>query len=510
MRSLSIPRPWFPHSDLMNKFRQSRRDLLGRLITTLQALFAGALLSPLRLLARPVEKQSVDAFKALISGKVVAKTDLDYEIQRLSSAWQQIKPKQYPSLIVQANTVNEVIETVKFARANNRKISIRCSGHSYYSSFLQDDMIMLDLSLLQELSVDRDNSLAKVQPAIRAQDFLAEIAKSGFSFPAAHCGNVPLGGFLLGGGLGWNGEAWGGMSCFNIREVEVVTANGDLIRANENRNADYYWAARGAGPNFFGVVTQYTLKLYKNPEVILTTTLIWDVARAPEVADWLENKVRSMPVFIEALLILAENPDVEQRGQIDKVCIVQVSAFTDTFESARSALRPLSDTDLPSGSLQRDEYVPTPISDLYSWDATAYPRLRWDVDALWSDHEAGKLVTGLISHVKEMPSVYSSILLLMKPHTGELPNAAFSMTGNIYLACYAIWAEPEEDAKNNAWVRKTMQLLEPYTKGHYINESNYVDIPKRRVGSFSRANLDKLKELAARHDPESLFHSYIE
>ena len=169
-------------------------------------------------------------------------------------------------------------------------------------------MIMLDLSLLQELSVDRDNSLAKVQPAIRAQDFLAEIAKSGFSFPAAHCGNVPLGGFLLGGGLGWNGEAWGGMSCFNIREVEVVTANGDLIRANENRNADYYWAARGAGPNFFGVVTQYTLKLYKNPEVILTTTLIWDVARAPEVADWLENKVRSMPVFIEALLILAEKP----------------------------------------------------------------------------------------------------------------------------------------------------------------------------------------------------------
>lgn len=493
----------------MNKFRLSRRDLLNRLITILQGLFAGALLSPLRLLAQPVKQQSIDTFKTLISGKVIAKTDPDYEIQRSGSVWQQVKPEQYPSLMVQANSVNDVIETVKFARRNNRKISIRCSGHSYYSSFLQDDKIMLDLSRLQDLSVDRENSLAKVQPAIRAQDFIAEITKSGFSFPAAHCGNVPLGGFLLGGGLGWNGEAWGGMSCFNIREVEVVTANGDLIRANETRNAEYYWAARGAGPNFFGVVTQYSLDLYKNPEVILTTTIIWDVDRATEIADWLENKVRSMPVFIEALLLLAENPDVEQREQVNKVCIVQVSAFTDTLETARAALRPLSDTDIPPGVLQRNDYVPTPISDLYTWDATAYPRLRWDVDALWSDDGAGKLVSELISHVKEMPSGYSSILLLMKPHTGELPDAAFSMIGDIYLACYAIWANPDEDAINNSWVKKTMQLLQPYTKGHYINESNYVANPVRRMKSFSDTNWIKLNDLSSKYDPDNLFHSYF-
>ena len=165
--------------------------------------------------------------------------------------------------------------------------------------------------------------------------------------------------------------------------------------------------------------------------------------------------------------------------------------------------------DMPAGVLQRNEFAPTPISDLYSWDATAYPRLRWDVDALWSDAGAGKLVTNLISHMKEMPSAYSSILLLMKPHTKQLPDAAFSMIGTIYLACYAIWADPADDMNNKNWVRKTMQLLESHTKGHYINESNYVAIPERRMRSFSHSNLDKLKKLAARHDPESLFHSYI-
>ena len=493
----------------MNKLRLSRRDLLDRLITIIQGLIAGTLLSPLRLLAQPPKQQAIDSLKSVISGKIIAITDSDYEIQRLGAVWQQVKPKQYPSLIVRVNSVTDVVETVKFARRNNQKLSIRCGGHSYYSSFLQDGMIMLDLTHLRDIEIDKENSLAKVQPAMPAQEFIAEIATFGFSFPAAHCGNVPLGGFLLGGGLGWNGEAWGGMSCFNIREVEVVTADGELIRANENQNADYYWAARGVGPDFFGVITQYTLDLYKNPEVILTTTLIWDVERATEIADWLENKVKAMPDYVEALLILAENPDVEQRKQVDKVCIAQVSVFADTMEDARVTLSPLSGADIPSGPLQRSEYAPTPISDLYTWDETAYPRLRWDVDALWSDVGAGKLVTELVSHVKGMPSVYSSILLLMKPHTGELPDAAFSMIGEVYLACYAIWGNPDEDTINNTWVKKTMQLLEPYTKGHYINESNYVANPVRRMKSFSDSNWTKLKDLSSKYDPDKLFHSYF-
>ena len=369
---------------------------------------------------------------------------------------------------------------------------------------------MLDLSLLRDIRIDKKNRLARVQPAMRSMDFIEEIAKFGFSFPAAHCGNVPLGGFLLGGGLGWNGEAWGGISCFNIREVEVVTAEGKLINANEKQNADYYWAARGAGPNFFGVVTRFTLDLYKNPEVILTTTLIWDIDNAIEVADWLDKKIKLMPDYVEALLILAENPKPELKQKVDKVCIVQASAFAETLEAAQSALRPLSGTDRPAGSLEKNEYAPTPLADLYKWDATAYPPLRWDVDALWSDDRPGKLVAKLIAHVQEMPSVYSSVLLLLKPRTKKLPNAAFSMIGNVYLACYAIWASPAEDDINKSWVRETLQLLEPYTKGHYINESNYVANPVRRTKSFSDSNLNKLKNLAIKHDPKSLFHSYIQ
>ena len=84
------------------------------------------------------------------------------------------------------------------------------------------------------------------------------------------------------------------------------------------------------------------------------------------------------------------------------------------------------------------------------------------------------------------------------------------MIGSVYLACYAIWARPDEDDINKHWVRKTIQLLEPHIKGHYINESNYVDISSRRTNTFSDINRNKLKNLAMKHDPDNLFHTYIE
>ena len=204
------------------------------------------------------------------------------------------------------------------------------------------------------------------------------------------------------------------------------------------------------------------------------------------MTDWLDKMVRQMPEYVETLVILADNPEQQHRSMAEKVCIVQASVFADTEEIARKALSPLSGDDIPGGCMNKSEFVPTPIADLYTWDATAYPRLRWDVDSLWTDDNPGEFIEKLIEHVKGMPSDKSSVLLLWKPHTKELPDAAFSMIGSVYLACYAIWARPDEDDINKHWVRKTIQLLEPHIKGHYINESNYVDISSRRTNAFFR------------------------
>jgi hypothetical protein len=101
------------------------------------------------------------------------------------------------------------------------------------------------------------------------RDLARALAAHGLAFPVGHCSTVPLGGYLLGGGFGWNAGAWG-VACHAVEGVEVVTADGGIRRASGAEEPDIFWAARGAGPAFFGVVTRYRLRLRPLPRAITT------------------------------------------------------------------------------------------------------------------------------------------------------------------------------------------------------------------------------------------------
>src|SRR5262249_57100226 len=97
---------------------------------------------------------------------------------------------------------------------------------------------------------------ATIQPGVSSRELTSALAEHELAFPVGHCGHVGLSGFLLSGGLGWNSGVWG-PACLSITEVEAVTADGRLTRADEGQNADLLWAARGAGPGLFAVVTRF-------------------------------------------------------------------------------------------------------------------------------------------------------------------------------------------------------------------------------------------------------------
>jgi FAD/FMN-containing dehydrogenase len=97
---------------------------------------------------------------------------------------------------------------------------------------------------------------------------------------------VPLSGFLLNGGLGFNSNSWG-PACFSVEAAKVVTADGSMVVANHEQHADLLWAIRGAGPGFFAVAIQYFLKLYKTPRAITTSTYYYPLQRIEEVGAWL-------------------------------------------------------------------------------------------------------------------------------------------------------------------------------------------------------------------------------
>jgi len=148
---------------------------------------------------------------------------------------------------------------------------------------------------------------AVVQPAATGRELNTKLAVRALAFPVGHCPTVPVSGFLLSGGLGWNTGGWG-PACLSIRSANVVTAEGELVVANENHNADLLWAIRGGGPGFFGVVTQYELQTYPAPRAITTSHFFYSLDRIAEVGACVAAVAASIPKQAELTIFLAPAP----------------------------------------------------------------------------------------------------------------------------------------------------------------------------------------------------------
>jgi FAD/FMN-containing dehydrogenase len=171
----------------------------------------------------------VEALQNVIKGNVITRDNKSYELWRQTMVWWLHKPSRYPDMIVLAKNDVDVVEAIKFARKNQIKVKVRTGGHSYTSSSIFDNGMLIDVSALHSVEIDAEAKLAVIGPGITSEVLLEELNQYGLAFPVAHEATVPMGGYLLGGGIGWNGEGLGGPACFSIRAVELVTPDGELI-----------------------------------------------------------------------------------------------------------------------------------------------------------------------------------------------------------------------------------------------------------------------------------------
>jgi FAD/FMN-containing dehydrogenase len=458
----------------------------------------------------------VKELQSRIEGRVTTTTDTSYENLRRELIWNQLTPARYPRLIVQVATEQDVVETVRFARATGMKIAVRGGGHSWVGFALRDDSLLLDLGQLTQVAIDRTARTAAIQPAISGRDLNRQLAAQELAFPVGHCPTVSLSGFLLNGGLGWNFNSWK-PACFSITAAHVVTADGNLVVTNEQQNPDLLWAIRGAGPGFFGIVTQYVLKLYPMPGAIMTSNYYYPLQRAAEVGAWAASIAGRLPKEVELTVFFAPAPPTlaeRCRSSNGVVCIVSATAFVDIQNEAAAALGLLESCPVAHECLQKELHLPTPIDALLDMGGMLWPeRHRYLADTLWSNSPPATVLGTLREHFLRTPSEKSlAVLVLSTGAEGQaapLPDAAFSMTAGALLLCYAIWEHPEDDAANAAWHRKTIAALDPFAVGHYVGESDIVADSARAQRSFANANWQRLQALRRQYDPDGLFHGHF-
>lgn len=427
-----------------------------------------------------------------------------YELARRGSVWVGNKPNRFPAIIVYPKDENDVIAAIKFANEHKLKVGPRSGGHSWTAPHMQDGAMLINLASWYQTEIDAANKTAWIQPSVKSGALMTELNKMGLMFPCAHHPDVSLGGFLMCGGFGRNSGVWG-IGTENILEIECITAKGEKIRANETENPDYYWAVRGGGPNFFGVVTRMKLRIYDTPKVMRQVIHVYDIKDYDPVMRWTVDITPKLPEFVEAL-VSRRRYDAKTGGWGPDTFSVIAVAFSDSLEEAQKGLAML-ETCPAFKRVVRTVLIEDATPEKFYEIAVANEPDGWRfaVDGMWTNAPADELVPAL-RDLFETPTPRSYIYYALWGGARKLPDMALSLQARTYVAAHTRWEKPEDDEKMFAWTNGQMKRLEPLSIGSKVNDDSSVH---RKSRYFSEAAEARLKELRIKYDPEGRFLGFL-
>ena len=440
-------------------------------------------------------------------GRLYWRGDDGYEQERIGPVFNGRKPNRYPAAILKAAHEQDVIAAVRLARERGLKISVRSGGHSWAAWSVRDDALLIDLASMREISLDMDTSIVRVNPAVTGGELTPFLAQHGLMFPGGHCPTVGLGGFLLQGGMGWNCRGWG-WACESIEAIDVVTADGQLVRADETQNAELLWAARGAGPGFFGVVTRFHLKVRPRPQAMTQSTYVYPIEHFDEVMRWAQDTQSTLAPTVEVVILGATVPLPRESGYTSgPAMVVHGLALVDTHEEAVEALAPFETCPVVDKALVRDVALPTSLAIEYKEISRENPPgYRYAADNIWTTAGADEVVPALRDAFLTLPTEKSFAFWYGMAPLRPLPDMALSLQADTYFAAYVVWEDEADDERCRGWLATQMRRMEPISEGLYLGDS---DLATRPSKFLSDSHWQRLEELRTHYDPDGLFLPYL-
>jgi FAD/FMN-containing dehydrogenase len=428
-----------------------------------------------------------------------------YEAARRATVWNGLVPDRFPDVIVQAHDADDVVAAIRYARANGHSVGVRSGGHSWAASHLRDGGLLLDVSRLDHCLVDTDRMTAQVGPGKKASDFAMELDAEGFFFPAGHCEDICLGGYLLQGGYGWNSKVLG-LACESVLGVRVVTADGDQIYCDAENHPDLYWAARGAGPGFFGVVTSFTLRIHPRPGALGTCLYMYPIECADEVYTWGRSISPEIDDRVE-LQILATR--AYPAAAIDHPAITIASpVFAESEQEAAKALAVLGTCPVADRAMINVPYAPTTLANWYAAVMTNYPTgHRYIADNMFTSASAEELLPGIRKIIETMPPHPSHFIFTgWKPST-DRRDMVFGLDDEIYMALYTVWQDAADDERYRDWAGSNMASMSHLATCVALADENLGRRPAQFIADANMARLDKVR---CTYDPDGRFHSWMD
>jgi len=441
-----------------------------------------------------------------VEGRVHRRGSEGYEHLRRGAVWHGNPPSQYPAVIVLASSEEDVVGAVRLARREGLRIAVRSGGHSWSGSHLRDNSVLIDLSNLRRVELDKDALVAVIQPAVQGLELLRMLHREDLFFPVGHSPGVGIGGYLLQGGFGWAGRDYG-PACMSVIGIDAVTAEGELVHADEHENSDLLWAARGAGPGFFAVVTKFYLRVYPRRKVTLNSTYVYDAAAAGDVCEFVHAIGRDSPLELDVLIqrhpLLGGEPMVLLSGIAyaeDEATAREQLAILESCPARSRAIRAATNVPISHGRIEPDDEAELiPLHEDWGWIA----------DNVGTNARFADLRPNLEDMLRTFPAAPSNLLLFnwgRPAHGPEWPSMAFSLADDFFYALYIAWEDPADEATHTAWTTDHMRAWEPLETGMMLADENLRHRPTRFMKD---ENLRRLDELRAAWDPDERFVSWL-
>jgi FAD/FMN-containing dehydrogenase len=443
-----------------------------------------------------------DELAASVTGDVIPPDDARYDGAR--SVVNAMIDKR-PAVVVRPHGAADVIDVVLAAQRHGLGVAARCGGHSVAGTgTCGPDAVLLDLSALKGVVVDPVARRARAGAGVLWGEFDRETQLHGLATPGGRVTTTGIGGFTLGGGYGWMSPVHG-LACDNLVAADVVTADGRLVRVDEQHEPELLWGLRGCSSNF-GVVTSFEYALHPIGPMVLAGMLIHSLDTGAETARAYRDLVeRSPEQVVTGVAVVQAPPAPFVPPELVGTPVLAIIAFyvgdPETGEEALADLRRI-------GPPLMDLVQPMPY--------TAFQAMLDDFAPTGFRHyHGGRHLTGLpdgaidafLEHgAQRLSPLTQAILFRHGGAVNRVPDGATAAShrdATYMLHPIAQWADAAEDELHTRWAKDLMVALEPWsTGGVYLN---FEQDPERVRRGYSEEKWGRLVALKDAWDPGNLF-----
>jgi hypothetical protein len=410
-----------------------------------------------------------------------------------------------PALIAQCRTTDDVIAAIGLARTSGRPLSIRGGGHSVAGLSMCDDGIAIDLSHMRGVTVDAGARTAAVDPGATWADFDAATGAHGLASTGGLISTTGVAGLTLGGGIGWLQRKYG-LACDNLLSADVVTAEGNIVRASATDDAELLWGLRGGGGNF-GVVVRFEFALHP-VSTVLGGLMLFPLERGTAVMRGFREWAFTAPdeaTMLIAILTAPPEPFVPP-DLVGRKVVAIVGCWCGDVDKGTTAIEPLRQLG-PSADL----FGPMPYTALQGMlDAGAPRGLRNYFRGGYVSDLSDDVIDVALDHGARIPSPMSALHVhQMGGAVARVGRDATAFSGRQAGYTYNVvstWMDPSEDAMHIAANRAFSSALAPLSEaGAYVNFLSDAG-GKDASAAYGDALYTRLARLKREYDPNNLFN----